>query len=295
MTIRLLKPAAIISSTILLLILLTKPTQAMTVAVTGNGSDSTSVVDVSQTQQTTVQQTNTATVTNNISVTSNTGNNSASRNTGGDVSITTGNATTSVTVANAVNGSDLNTTGSGVVTSNHNQNSTNNTEVTISGNGSDSHNFVSLDLNHITGVTQNNSGTVNNNVDATANTGDNHADRNTGGSVLISTGNATTEVILTNNVNRNNAVVNPCSCQGAPKSDGDGEETPPPAPTEIAAVPAATPAIEEAGSVLAAATVLPATGTGNSNWVIYTALILIALGFYLRKKTEDWYFSYYNV
>lgn len=65
---------------------------------------------VNQTNTQTTSQTNTASVNNNLRLSANTGNNSASRNTGGDNSITTGDATI---IANLVNFINNNIAGSG--------------------------------------------------------------------------------------------------------------------------------------------------------------------------------------
>src|SRR5687768_11308617 len=64
--------------------------------ISGNGSDSDSDIDVNRDNNTTVNQTNVANVDNNVNVSASTGGNSASDNTGGDVQLRTGNASTNV-------------------------------------------------------------------------------------------------------------------------------------------------------------------------------------------------------
>jgi len=70
---------------------------------TGNGSGSTNTTDVNVDNSNTTTQQNTATVTNNLSLVANTGNNQASYNTGGSNSITTGNANVMANIMNFVN------------------------------------------------------------------------------------------------------------------------------------------------------------------------------------------------
>ena len=74
-----------------------------TIQISGNGSNSDSTANVSLDQSTTVVQNNTANVTNNVDVDADTGGNDAEDNTGGDVSIVTGDADVDVDVDNAVN------------------------------------------------------------------------------------------------------------------------------------------------------------------------------------------------
>jgi hypothetical protein len=81
-------------------------------ANTGNGPDSINVASASQESNTTVNQDNNAKIENNINLTANTGDNSASFNTGGDSSITTGDANI---IANIVNFVNNNITGGGTL------------------------------------------------------------------------------------------------------------------------------------------------------------------------------------
>jgi hypothetical protein len=73
------------------------------VTIAGNGDSSLNSVHVSSHCSTTLDQTNVATVTNDLHVGSGTGGNSASYNTGGDVTVLDGNSTVGVTVNNVVN------------------------------------------------------------------------------------------------------------------------------------------------------------------------------------------------
>lgn len=274
-----------------------KGVSAVSITVSGNGAESTSVVSANTSQQLVVQQDNQANVTNNISASTNTGNNQANANTGGDVAIDTGDATTSVTVTNAVNQSVLDALSGSVSQSNH-QTILTSLEVFISGNGADSHNQIDVNRDNTRYLTQNNRAAVTNNVDANANTGGNEANRNTGGAVNISTGDASTSVSVRNDLNRNQAVV-ACGCIGAPTVDPEPEPTsePPlgPEPVTLAAVPTTTTTAKTEEDVLSDVVMLPATGSASDNWSMIYALMMIALGFYMKKKIETWYHAYYKV
>jgi hypothetical protein len=78
-----------------------------------------------------------------------------------------------------------------------------NGEVVVSNNGSGSSNEVVLNQESSDTVVQENTATVNNTMDLTANTGDNTASRNTGGDNSIDTGDATIIANIINFVNNN--------------------------------------------------------------------------------------------
>jgi hypothetical protein len=171
-----------------------------TIEISGNGSDSTNTAEVEFSQNTTVVQSNVADVYNNVDADADTGGNDANDNTGGDVDIDTGNATVDVGVTNTLNSNtaEVDCCPQGPV------------EVLISGNGSDSTNLVDLDLGDeedpmSVEVYQDNYADVTNLVWADADTGDNNANDNTGGSVSIDTGNASTWVALSTSANANSA------------------------------------------------------------------------------------------
>lgn len=62
-------------------------------------------------------------------------------------------------------------------------------EITVSGNGEGSNSNININVGNNTNVTQDNTADVNNNVDITADTGNNTANENTGGDTSITTGN----------------------------------------------------------------------------------------------------------
>ena len=165
--------------------------------ISGNGADSENEAELKLTTTTTVQQNNSASVVNNISSGADTGGNTADRNTGGDVSVDTGNADSRVSIDNLLNKN------SAVLTCCQDEGISG----LISGNGADSENEVELELKSETTVVQDNDARVYNDVDADADTGDNRAERNTGGDVTVSTGDADTRVGVTTTANSNSALV----------------------------------------------------------------------------------------
>ncbi len=173
------------------------PALAGTYEISGNGSGSDNDIVVESTNTTTVNQNNTANVTNNIKTKADTGDNKANYNTGGNVEISTGNAGVTASVSNNLNSNVAEVDCCAA----------NDTDVTISGNGSKSDNKVGLVNSNTTKVNQKNVANVTNDVDAKADTGDNKAGANTGGDVVITTGKAVVNVDVDTVANSNVARV----------------------------------------------------------------------------------------
>lgn len=190
--------AALASGTILFNTLASSAFAATTLEVSGNGSDSDNKVNVSKNVNTTVVQNNDAKVTNNVNSSSSTGGNQANDNTGGDVTVATGNAKARVDLSTKVNLNKAEVDSC---------NCEGDVEVKVAGNGSDSKNDVNLKSHNNTSVFQDNKADIENNVDAKAKTGYNDANRNTGGDVAIVTGHAKTDVEIENTANANIAKV----------------------------------------------------------------------------------------
>ena len=180
-----------------LLVNMAMPVMATTIVLTGNGSNSDNDAEVVVVSTTNVVQTNVADITNDVDVDADTGDNSADDNTGGDVSIDTGDADVAVAVVNTANTNTADIEGC----------CGSDAEVLISNNGSDSDNDVALELVDTTAVFQTNDADVDNDVDVDTDTGDNSADDNTGGTVEIDTGNTEVAVVLSTAVNTNSARV----------------------------------------------------------------------------------------
>lgn len=189
-----------------------------TITVSGNGSYSDNEVDIEQENKTEVNQWNEADVQNEVKVTSNTGDNKAEDNTGGNVKIDTGDSTSKVTVNN-----NLNSNAADVDCCQANGDTT----VEVSGNGTDSDNNVWLDNENKVDVDQTNKAKVDNDVNVDSNTGDNDAEDNTGGNVEILTGDTDTTVKVNTSANSNWAKVGGSSNGGSltAKILGNGEDS----------------------------------------------------------------------
>ncbi len=193
------KIATAVSSAALVVSSLATPLLATTVEVSGNGADSSSTSNVTQNTTTTVNQTNDANIHNNVDVKSNTGGNDAKKNTGGDTSIKTGDSSSNVTVNNTANQNVANVQGC----------CPKNIDVKIAGNGADSNNDATVKTDNKVNLNQDNTANIDNYVKNNSNTGDNEANKNTGGDVSIKTGASDATVKVSNNANANWAAVTP--------------------------------------------------------------------------------------
>jgi hypothetical protein len=175
-----------------------------TLTISGNGAETDNDVNVQQQSQTVVVQSNTANISNDVNAEADTGDNDANMNTGGDVMIDTGNASTGVGISNEANSNVADVEGCCAVDA----------EVEISGNGYESDNDADLRLKTDTQVFQDNYAKIKNDVEAESETGENDANMNTGGDVMISTGKADTTVLISNSANSNSATIGDGSGSG---------------------------------------------------------------------------------
>ncbi len=190
----------------------------LSVVISGNGSDSDNEVNLDVENTTHLTQSNYANVNNNVDIDSNTGDNDANDNTGGDVEVNTGSATTSVEVNNLLNAN--------VASVSSGEEEGDGLSIWITGNGSDSDNTVNLGLESATVVTQANVANVNNDVDVDSDTGDNDAEDNTGGDVMIDTGDADVDVTVDTMANFNLAdIMSCCLLSGTAKISGNGSDS----------------------------------------------------------------------
>ncbi|MBI2009731.1 MAG: hypothetical protein HYS86_00995 [Candidatus Chisholmbacteria bacterium] len=153
------------------------PVLATTVEISGNGAESQSVATVTQSQQSSISQSNEGDVNNNVNIDANTGNNTASDNTG-DTSITTGDIHTNTAITNDLNQSQASAEccPQGATT------------LIIKDNGANSQNTITATTHTSAEGIINQTATINNTVQGNANTGYNTANDNHG-TVSITTGN----------------------------------------------------------------------------------------------------------
>ena len=163
---------------------------AVEIAIENNGTGASSEVQVQQTTQTTTQQSNNATVNNDVAVNADTGNNQVSGN-NGPAQVTTGDINSDTTVTNNVNQTQVNQPCC---------EGTSDTIVTVSGNGEGSVNTVWLTTGQTTQVYITQTAKITNEIHGTAITGQNTASDNSG-SVTITTGDIKGKVMIVNGVN----------------------------------------------------------------------------------------------
>ena len=158
---------------------------ATTITISDNGKKSNNNVSVNNTSNLTLTQTNSLSVGLNINSKASTGGNKASGNTGGDVSIDTGKAVSTVNVT-VLGGSNIATVEDcGCVSDDL---------VEILGNGKKSDNYAKVTNKKTKTATQVNGVGVGGDVKSKAKTGKNKANGNTNGTVDVKTDDATSEV-----------------------------------------------------------------------------------------------------
>lgn len=189
------------------------------VTIADNGAFSNNGVTLNQGSTTSVGQNNVANVTNTVNADAKTGGNDANKNTGGDVTISTGKAVVDASVSTTAN-MNVAHVGSALGASNPSA------SFVIAGNGAGSDNYITAGLTKSTSVSQNNTANVTNDVDADASTGYNDAGFNTGGDQMIHTGDAVVRADVDNAVNFNAADVD-CGCTWdvLAKIAGNGADT----------------------------------------------------------------------
>ena len=160
---------------------------ATTVDISGNGAGSKNTVELTGSNSDKLVQKNSTTVVTSIVAKSNTGGNKANGNTNGDVTISTGDATTEVAVMVGGGSNDATLPDCGCTPED--------LDVTISGNGKDSDNKVKKSDTNTKTTKQKNKASVTTAVTAKAKTGKNKANNNTGpGIVDVTTGESNTSV-----------------------------------------------------------------------------------------------------
>ncbi len=159
--------------------------------ITNNGASSTNTIVLTNSNNCTITQGNVTQVNAIVKSNATTGGNKANSNTGGDVTIDTGNATATSTVS--VTG------GNNTISDPCCCNTELNPEAlsTISNNGANSNNSVLVTDLKTNATTQGTSTVVNAKVKSKAKTGKNKANKNTNGTVEVSTGNSLTTSGLT--------------------------------------------------------------------------------------------------
>lgn len=179
----------------------------------GNGSDSDNFASSDITNNFNTFQNNDAVIGNNLILSADSGNNTASKNTGGDSDITTGDANVSANVLTFANNNIAGNIVYGVVNIfgdligdlifDEAQFDALGTKAVNSGNGSGSTNNANSSTTTNTTTFQNNDANISNNLLFDANTGDNSSSKNTGGNSSITTGDTDINANVLNIANAN--------------------------------------------------------------------------------------------
>lgn len=172
----------------------------VTAEISGNGADSNNTIYLKDKTHCTVYQKNSTWVSTDVNSSANTGGNKANGNTGGDVAIDTGNATSQVTVT-VEGGSNSAENPCCCTCTTCDQTATQ--DFLISGNGEGSTNAITTKKKKSSSVTQKNKTSVTTGVSSKAKTGKNKSNDNTGGTVGITTGDSesTVDVLVTSSSN----------------------------------------------------------------------------------------------
>lgn len=187
-------------SGLLLTSLTTSAAFADSAEISGNGSGSVNTISVKNKTECSVYQKNKTEVLTEVDSSANTGGNHASGNTGGSVTVGTGNATSTVTVT--VDGSSNSATNPCCCQCNQCDHQLEELQLggnsaLISGNGESSVNSITVKKKKETSVKQKNSTFVATGVTSKAKTGKNKTNNNTGGTVDVTTGNSDSTVDVT--------------------------------------------------------------------------------------------------
>lgn len=181
-----------------------------------NGSDSTNTLNSTSTTTNDTFQSNDAVIENNLILSSNTGENTIKDNTGGDATLTTGDANVA---ANVVNFANNNLAGNVIIgfvnifgdldgdiilpEDQFLSDGGNAPYLANVGNGSDSENFVNYDQATADTINQTNAADINNNIGMKATTGFNDVKDTTNGNVDVQTGDVDVVAQIINIANTN--------------------------------------------------------------------------------------------
>lgn len=284
------------------------PTPSTTITVSGNGADSNNNTSLKSIYQTTVTINQNASITNTILETANTGNNTANNNTG-NVSIQTGNITSTKNINNdSINSVHINGllegADEGARLRRQGQGRMDSFQVDVSNNGTGSNNNITFEKNNNSKISITNYSDIQNNITSDLNTGNNHADGNTG-DVAIRTGDIISSINILNDVNHDRVDLGCCKSKLLdpvdPPADPATDPIDPPQQKDLPPTPRPIdPPIlsnnssgpsdppSQVGQVAAAvASILPATGNNILFFALLSNIAMFLLGAYLRLRSGN--------
>lgn len=191
----------ILVTIVILSFVLLAPLPAMaetSLKINDNGSSSGNTITASENNTNPVRSNNNASINNLVNISSTTGGNSASGNTGAEnTNITSGNSTTTIEIENQANKSAVDV----------NNCCPQSTTISQNGNGADSNNRAATHTTNQTAVSVSNNATITNTINIKATTGNNRADNTTSGNASIRTGNIRIEGKIENREINNSSVI----------------------------------------------------------------------------------------
>lgn len=267
------------------------PNPESTIAVTDNGSDSQNSINFAQKLDTQINIYQNAYIQNSVTGSANTGGNSANDNTGGSVTIETGNINVSSNIVNK----NINMTNVSAPQANGS------VDIKISGNGSYSNNLADISLNNNLNINIDSQADILNNSIWDLITGRNQASGNTGGNVYIATGDINfVAEIINGPINESLVTIDCCDDPDDPADPGDPSDpsdpddprdpeggpppaNQPPSPSSNPGPGSSTPSNGQVLAAMAAGQILPATGVSWTIILSLVSLIMFMLGLYLRR------------
>jgi hypothetical protein len=250
------------------------------ISINGNGAFSTNRATVNASSRINVHVNQDADITNNVDESLVTGKNKANDNTGGDVSISSGNITSRDRLLNELlNFSDIKVAGGPL----------HDFWVNVFGNGAYSDNDAHVNLNNHNNVLVDNALALINNLKHRFVTGENDAKDNTGGDVSVATGDITSDVEISNVANISKVAIE-CNCvtpTPAPSNVPTPTSSPAPttAPTSAASTPTPTASAAAQEQVLGASAILPVTGSNLFFFMMIGNVVMLLMGAYLRLRS----------
>ncbi len=249
--------------------------------ITNNGTDSDNSITLNGTQSSVSTGTNTLSITNTIRGIANTGGNTGSSNSSGNVYIKTGN----ITVVEKITNGPLN-----INYQESTLNTNKNYAISIKGNGSASQNNASITHNVNNDITVNNTANIINDILWILDTGNNIANNNTKSNVTIETGDIFYFAKVVNGpINVNIAKVT--CCEEKPEEQkpptGGVQPTTPPSTSDSKPSESKSSSNGKGGDVLGTSIqkILPATGNYNLLLFLIGNIAMFFLGVTLRLRS----------
>lgn len=184
------------------------------IKISDNSSGSTNTVDTNNSNNAQVSQNNVATITTNVTINANTGDNKVTNNTGSEINVKTGDIYSNTKIENK------NVNNNSAIINNQNHGYT----IKIAGNGTDSVNKINVNQNNNIVYVSNNLAYISNNINENFNTGGNYIDGNTAAKINLKTGSVKSIIAVANTgINSSSVIISDCNECGGPNNPENPE------------------------------------------------------------------------